>query len=240
MSTAEASARIWRPHPILGLLSCVLAAGLAYLVVERIYPVFAFEDLPEMGPYPSAELTAQYAAAEYAFQSSNGAVNCAILGALVGLFVGLFTSTNRVAGGIVGALAGVVAGAAGGYIAGYLSAAAVLKAAAQSLLQSVGYLSIPWGLIGAFVCGAIAALHNKSQILSALVIGIVVAVLGALAYNMITSILYPMSNLVLTTPKASNERLIWALSFGVALGLGVGLGFRSAKPPVAKDIVDVA
>ncbi len=244
MSSVESASRLWRPHPLLGIVVCIAASGLAYLVIDWAHPLVPMEDLPDMGPYPSAEMVARYNAAEYAFQTSNGAINCSILGALVGLLVGLVTSSRRCCGGVVACIAGVLAGAVGGYIAGYFTAGAIIKAAEQSLLQSVGYLSIAWGLIAACVCGVLACIHSKSQILSGIVIGIVVAILGALAYNMVASILFPMSNLVLITPKESGERLVWALSFGTALGLGVGLVFEvpSLWYPTAddKDLVNVA
>lgn len=238
MSTTASLTNTWRPNPILGLLSCILAAGLAYLVIDQVHPSFPFADLPEMGPYPSAELVAQYTAAEYEFQTKNSAVNCAILGALVGLFVGLFTATNRVLGGIVLALIGAVAGLAGGYVAGNLAAAAIVKAGEQSLLQSVGYLSLVWGLIAGTLCATLIGLHNKSKALSGLMTGVIVGILGALTYNMITSIVSPMSNLVLITPKETGERLIWALSFGAVLGIGVAFGFRNVHPSARKNAAD--
>lgn len=229
MPRIDSSPVAWRPSPILGILSCLFGAGLAYLVINQVHPIIPMEDLPDMGPYPSAELVAQYTAAEYAFQSSNSAINCTILGALVGVLVGLLTASNRVLGGLTGALAGAVAGGLGGYLGGLFAASAIVSAREQSLLQSVGFLSIAWGLIGFAVCGAMAAIHSKSQIPSALIIGIVAGILGALAYNMIASILYPISNLVLITPVTAGERLTWALSFGTTLGVGIGFAFRNAK-----------
>lgn len=245
MPNTNTSPVAWRPSPIIGLLSCLIGAGLAYLVINQVHPIFPMEDLPEMGPYPSAELVAQYTAAEYAFQSSNSAMNCAILGAIVGVLVGLLTASNRVVGGLIGALAGALAGGLGGYLGGIFAASAIVRAGEQSLWQSVGFLSIAWGLIGIAVCGGMASIHSKSQIPSALIIGTIAGILGALAYNMIASILYPMSNLVLITPLTSGERLAWALSFGTMLGIGIGIGFRQAKSNVAtdeqvKNLVDVA
>ena len=236
----EQVAQLWRPNLGLSLVGCLLAAGLSFLVVNQIHPVAPFEDLPELGAYPSAELLAQYKTAEYAFQTINSAVNCAILGAFIGLFVGVLTAANRVLGAVVGAIAGAVAGGLAGYVGGTLVAGAVYQSTTPSLLQCVGYLSLVWGLIGAAVCGAIAALHNRAQVLSAIVTGALIAALGALLYNVVASILFPMSNLVYLTPKTMNERLVWAMCFGVAMGIGIGFGFRNAKPAQPKTGVEVA
>lgn len=233
-------ARLWRPNPGLSLIGCLLAAGLSFLVVNQIHPVSPFEDLPELGAYPSAELLSQYRTAEYAFQTVNSAVNGSILGAFIGLLVGALTAAKRGLGAIVGGLAGALAGGLGGYVAGTLVVGAIYQSTPPSLLQSVGYLSLIWGLIGAAVCGAMAAIHNRSQILTAVVTGALVATLGALLYNVVASILFPMSNLVYLTPKTMNERLVWAMCFGIALGVGIGFGFRNAQPAQPKADIEVA
>ncbi len=226
-SMSQPAMPAWRPQPVLAVIACVVAAALAFAVVNQLHPVFPFEDLPEQGPYPSAELMAQYKAAEYAFQSSNGAVNGGVLGALMGLLVGALTASRRVAGIAMGLIVGAAAGALGGYVAGNLVAGAIYQAGSQSMVQSVGYLTIYWGLIAAAVCGAMAVVHNPRQLPAAILTGLVIAAIGAILYNVVASLVFPLANLVLITPNTASERLVWALCFGIALGVGIAFGFRA-------------
>lgn len=223
----------WHPHPLLALIACVLASGLAFAAVNAIYPYVPREDLPPMGPYPSAELIAQYNKAEIAFRTANDAINGSILGALTGLLLGAFTSRSRALGAIVGLVSGAAAGALGGYFGGNLVAGAINSAGAQSTVQSVGFLTLLWGLIVAIICGALAAIHNARQIPFALIAGLVIAGIAAVVYNVAASVAFPMSNLVLLTPNTTSERLVWALSFGIILGIGIAFGFR---PGPAKQV----
>jgi hypothetical protein len=156
------------------------------------------------------------------------------------LLIGALTTTKRALGAIVGLVVGASCGAIGGYVSGNLVAGNIYQAGQQSLLQSVLFMTIAWGLIAAGLFGAMAAIHHRSQILTGVIFGLIVAAAAALLYNVAASILFPMSNLILITPKTTSERLVWTLSFAVVLGIGLGLGFRSSNPPPPKPVVDVA
>jgi uncharacterized membrane protein YeaQ/YmgE (transglycosylase-associated protein family) len=223
------SNRPWHPSVIATLLAGLIGGAAGLLLLNGLHPVFPLADLPELGPYPSKELIEKYSVAEYAFRSRNGATDCGILGGCLGLFFGLLTAGNyRVKAMISSALAGVLAGAIGGYVVGLMVAASIVSSAEQSLLQSTTYHAMIWAPIGAAISGAIALLHSPRQLLPALLAGLVGGIVGSIAYNVLASILYPLSNLSIITPDTLMERLVWIGSGVLGLGACLLFGLRSA------------
>lgn len=190
-----------------------------------------------MPQYPSDELRALHRDAEQNFHFQNGAFDCAILGGCLGLFFGLFTSRSnkRILSAISGIVLGAIAGGLAGGGIGYRVATDINSSTEQTLLLSSVYHFAIWAAIGIFVFAAIAFLNERSLMSSVVIYGVLAGVFASLAYNVVSSIMFPAANLSLIFPEPATQRIVWIASGCLGLGLCLGLGFRksSAAPDTA-------
>ncbi len=213
----------------MALVGGLLGGLIGFVVVNAAHPVLPFEDLPELGMSPSAELVKRYHVAEYAFRSGNGAVDCGILGGCLGLVIGLFTVRRRALGAIVTGVAGLALGALAGFVIGRFVATALITSVPQTLAQSAFYHGAIWGLIGAGIGASVGLLNRSSAFLNLTIFGLIGGVLGAIVFNIVAPIVAPASNLSIITPASAAERIVWIGSAAVCIGLFVGLGLRDAQ-----------
>ncbi len=226
---SNASDRSWQPSILLSVIAATLGGVVGFLILYKLHPYFPRPELPEMPQYPSEELRALYRDAELKFHSQNGAFDCAILGGCLGLLLGLVTGRKKVLSAIAGTALGVVSGGGVGAGIGYRVATDINRSAEQSLLFSSLYHFAIWGTIGILVFAAIAVVHDLKQIGNAIISGILAGVFAALAYIVVSSIMFPTANLSIVSPESSTQRFVWIASGCLALGLCLGLGFRKPK-----------
>lgn len=213
----------------MALVGGVLGGVIGFLVLNATHPFFPFEELPELGMTPSAELVKQYHQAEYTFRSSNGAVDCGILGGCLGLLMGIFAVQRRALGAIVTGVVGLAFGAIAGFVIGRLVGNALINSVPQTLAQSAFYHGTVWGSIGVGVGACVALLNRSSAFLNTSIFGLVGGVLGAIVFNIVAPIVAPAANLSILTPETAAERGVWIGSAAVCIGLFVGLALRDLQ-----------
>lgn len=225
----------WQPAVWQLLLGAVLAGILGFLVINQIHPYYPLPELPELGPYPSKKLLDEHKAAELDFHRHNEAVNCGVLGGLLGLFTALFAAKRKVVSCLVSSVLGVVAGSGIGHVIGEMAANSINQSTQQSLPQSLSYHSAVFAVISLAVWGSITLINRPSRILPAVISAVVGGVLGALIYNVVCSLTFPLSNLSIITARTTTERAIWVTSCALGLAICWALGARSSKQPVVGD-----
>jgi MFS family permease len=234
---SNGSDRSWQPSVLLSLVAATLGGAVGFLILYKLHPFFPRPELPEMPQYPSEELRALYRDAELNFHFKNGAFDFAILGALLGLLFGLFTgrSSKRILSAIFGMVLGVIAGGLAGGGIGYRVATDINNSTQQTLLLSSLYHFTLWAAIGIFVFAALAVCNDLKQMGSVVISGVLAGIFASLAYNVVSSIMFPTANLSLITPDPTTQRIVWMASGCLSLGLCLGLGFR--KSNAAPDTV---
>ena len=233
-NSAKNGAALW-----LALIGGLLGGVIGFLIVNAAHPVLAFEDLPELGMSASAELVARYHAAEYAFRSGNGAVDCGILGGCVGLVIGLFTVRRRALGAIVTGIIGLAFGALAGFIIGRFVATSLIASAPQTLAQSAFYHGTIWGLIGGGIGGCVGLLNRSPAFANLTIFGLIGGLLGAIVFNIVAPIVAPASNLSILTPASAAERIVWIGSSAICIGLFIGLALRDSQTQRSQKTAEV-
>jgi hypothetical protein len=222
----------WQPAPWQLLIGGILGGLVGFVAINQIHPFFPRPELPELGAYPSQALADEHKFAELEFHRRNGAFNCGLLGALLGLSTAIFSAKRKLLSGILSLILGAIVGIGIGYLIGHVSANKFNQAAEQSMVDSMLFHGAIFSAIGIAVWGSITLINQPKQIPSAIGLSILGGGLGALAYNVVTSVAYPFSNLSIVTPSTTTERAIWTLSCVLGLAVMWSLGSRSVKPPV--------
>ena len=237
LSASDSAEQSWQPSILLSLVAGTLGGVVGFFILYALHPFFPRPELPEMPQYPSEELRALYRDAELNFHFQNGAFNCAILGGCMGIVFGLFTgrSSKRILSAIFGMVLGAIAGGLAGGGIGYKVATDINSSTQQTLLLSSLYHFTLWVVIGIFVFAALAVCNDLKQMGSVVISAVLAGIFASLAYNVVSSIMFPTANLSLITPESTTQRIVWMASGCLSLGLCLGLGFR--KSNAAPDTV---
>lgn len=214
----------WQPSVLLSIVAAALGGVVGFFILYKLHPFFPRPELPEMPQYPSEELRALYRDAELNFHFQNGAFNCATLGGCLGLLFGLFISrsSKRILSALSGIVLGVIAGGLAGAGIGYKVATDINNSTQQTLLLSSLYHFAIWAAIGTLVCAAIAVFNDRKQMGSVLITGLLAGIFASLAYNVISSIMFPTANLSLITPESTTQRVVWVVSGCLSLKADFG------------------
>jgi len=231
----EAKARLSRMRMLI-VLGGLLAGLVSFGVGETIYKMIAPEHVPQtfvefgvrhvIAPSPETERVAD---------AQNGALAFGALGLCLGGFLGIAGGLARRStfGAVTGGLVGVVLGAALGAGVSRAVLPPILKAvedywadgfSVYSLLVPVATHGLIWGLVGASAGLALAVGLGERRLVShALMAGLVGAVLGSIAFDLIGATYFlgggtdkPISH---TWPTRLMARLLVTIGTAVALVL---------------------
>lgn len=232
----------WVLTPTPALIGSLIAATIGLSILAFTFPFFAMASLPDLGLSPSAELLQRYMAAQLDYRLQNYTVAFAIWGAVLGVCIGLATLSNK---RTLAAILSGVAGSVGGAVAAYFTSGAVGRAietsANQSLLQSGSLHFAVWGAIGAGIGLAIGLVHKGSVAsISGGLVGMLAGLFVAAIWNVLGSIAFSNSNLILLLPEPMVERIVWGCAGSVVLALGISMGLKPAaeKPSAEKPTAE--
>jgi hypothetical protein len=233
---SDPNVKAWSPKLIAFSIASIVGLALGAIIVGAINPFFPFENLPELGISPSPELVKKHIAATYAFHSMNLGLNLGLMGLCFGIAFGSITAQrNRPLATVAGGLGGLVAGVLAGYLVGLYVAKAFIASADQSLVESTLIHFSSW--LGILACVVLIVGYSQAGMTKAaayLVAGIVAAMLLAVAYNLVTSILFPKANLLSVIPSTVNERIVWILVCSLTVTCGLYFGLKD-KPATATE-----
>ena len=218
---------IWEPR-IRGLLTaCVLLAVWSLAVLLLAYPFFPLPSLPEQGISPKPEIVKLYRDTGIEFYTRNYAVLFGGIGLVLGALIALMTTQKRMASVVAASTVGVLLGSLGGYTVGYYVYMAIAASTDQSLVQSCLFHFLVWGIPIAGVVLAVSGLHNSPDNIGKQTIATLVVVLvAAVGYGMISTLLFPNANQLQLVPESTSERIVWSISYPMMIGVGLLYALR--------------
>jgi hypothetical protein len=227
---------------VLGLGLALLAGAGAWYAGEYTFRRYKPSDEAASQAYNFVALNREMAQA----QSYNGALTFGLLGGLLGLGLGLAGGLTRrsAVGAVIGGLAGLILGTA----AGALPALVVMPwqwqhrnddpSSTELLVPFATHLAL-WGLVGlaagvSFAIGVGGA--RPSRLLAGAAAGLVGAILGTFAFEMIGAFAFPLARTADPFSGTSETRLLARLCVAGFVGLGAirslpsGGRARTGKP----------
>lgn len=218
----------WYPNALGSCVACTLGTVISGFLIHFLDPFFPFAQLPELGISPSSELVQKHVSAQRAFWSSNYAFDFALIGLCVGVSLGLITTKQRrIAAGSAGALGGLLGGLLAGYFLGFAVAKNILESVDQSLVRSTAYHSAAWAAMLVGLVFAIALVQNGiGRALNALPVGLLVGLVVASVYNIVSSVCFSAGNLSQLIPSSIVEQVFWVAVCSITSGLGLYFGLR--------------
>ena len=214
------------------LIACVIGGFVGCAIVHSIDPFFKFANIPELGISPPPELVKQYNAAKLAFWCNNLALNFGLLGFCLGSGVGFIsTQVRRIQSAIVGSVGGMLAGATAGYLSGMVVTRTLIASEDQSLIQSTVLHFALWASVFATILLLVGFVQSGPiRALNCALVGIVVGLVVAVFYNILSSLIFPQTNLLTLIPESRFERFIWILSCSIVFGMGMHHGLNRMRP----------
>lgn len=232
----------WPPSLLRLVLGAVVAAGLSYILMKTIYPIFIVP--PEIAFVPeTAPLEAQLKleATEFIVDGKNFSVFFAIIGAILATCCVVFSFGARsVAVIVIAALAAAALGCAGANLSNWMFTNLRLTSGKELLIMGVtldgikqtlvGFASL-WCLIGLGVGIGVGAMHSASKSLVAGIAGFCGGALAAMMYVVLTMQFSIGTTMNRVFPLDDMRLAIWLLLFQVAIAscIALGLGERISK-----------
>lgn len=212
--------------------SCALLAVWMLVVVFAVYPFFPMPSLPEQGISPKPEIVKLYRDAGTAFYTRNYAVLFAGTGLILGALLALLTTQKRMASTVLASIVGTAFGALSGYTMGYYVYLAIAASTDQSLVQSSLFHFLLWAIPVSGVVLAVSGLHNSPGNLGKQTIAtLVIVLIAAVGYGMISTLFFPNANQLLLVPDSTSERVVWAISYPMMIGIGLLFGLKISSSP---------
>jgi hypothetical protein len=223
---------VWQAGFFLTFIVCVCGGAAGGAIVHQLHPLFAIEDLPQIGLGASAELVQQHRDATFGYRSKNYGAEMAIIGLGLGVALGA-TSRNpkRFLAIFVGGLAGVLMGAVLGFFAGRFVAHTIFQNQQQTLQDSIGLQASVWGLLLASIVWFVATVHvGPTRAVGYGLVGLFAGVIVAITQFLVSSLMFPASNPLFIVPEESSERLYWMVAFPIVSGLILAFGLCRRGP----------
>lgn len=237
-TTSSTTSQIWSPKLIQSLIACVIGGFVGCALVHSIDPFFKFANIPELGISPPPELVKKFNAAKLAFWCNNLALNFGLLGFCLGAGVGFSTEVRRIPSVIAGAVGGMLAGAVAGYLSGMVVARTLIASGDQSLIQSTLLHFAQWSSMFATILLLVGFVQSGPiRALNCALVGLAIALVVAVFYNILSSLIFPQTNLLTLIPESRFERFIWILSCSIVFGMGLHHGLNRMRPsnPTKKE-----
>lgn len=232
----------WPPSLLRMVLGAVVAAGLSYILMKTVYPIFIVP--PEIAFVPeTAPLEAQLKleATEFIVDGKNFSVFFAIIGAILATCCVVFSFGARsITVILIAALAAAALGCAGANLSNWLFTNLRLTSGKDLLIMGitldgtkqtiVGFASL-WCLIGLGVGIGVGAMHSASKSFVAGIAGFCGGALAAMMYVVLTMQLSIGVTMNRVFPPDNIRLAIWLLLFHVSIAgcIALGLGERKSK-----------
>ena len=231
----------WPPSFLRLVLGALLAAGLGYVVLKTMYPIFVvpveIATFPEQSPLWLYERLDK---AQYEVDGKNLSLVFGVIGAIFGASCVVFSFGAR---SVLAIVIAVVGSAGAGVVGAQLSNSMfnhlrtnsgkdilLMGISLDGMKQAVIGYSLLWGLIGLGVGLGIGSVRGVRKSLVAGVSGLLGGALGAMLYVVLTAQLSigTMMNQVL--PFGATNQAIWLSLFTVMISVCIALGSGEKKP----------
>ena len=226
---------VWPPRFLRLVLGAVLAAGLGYIVLKTMYPIFVvpieIAVFPEQSPLWLYERLDK---ANFQVDGKNLSIVFGVIGAIFGASCVVFSFGTRSVRAIVIA---VVASAALGVLGANLSNSLFnhLRATSgedvlfmgftlDSMKQVIVGYSLLWGLIGLGVGIGIGSVRGVGKSLVAGISGLCGGVLGAMLYVILIAQFSIGTTMNRVLPLSNTSQATWLLLFMLTIAVCIALG----------------
>ncbi len=221
--------KTWSPTFAASLVACITGCLIGGALIQAIDPLFKFAELPELGIAPKPELVKKHQDATVAFWTNNYAVDFGLLGLCLGSAIGLLsTRRQRILSGLAGGFSGLLSGAVAGFAIGIFVAKSVLLSTDQSMVQSTLYHFSLWASLAACVLLMVGFVQRGWRgAFEGAAMGMVLGLAVSVVYNLLSSVIFANSNLMMLLPSSTVERGFWLLICSSVLGFGLHFGLRA-------------
>ena len=227
--------RDWPPSFLRLVFGALFSAGLSYIVLKTMYPIFVVPPeiafLPETAPL-SAQLNLEKV--QYVVDGKNFSVLFGVIGAIFGASCVVFSFGARSVYAIVIAVVGTAAmGCVGANLSNWMfhnlretsgTDLLIMGIALDGMRQTILGYALLWGLIGLGVGLGIGAVRSVVKSLVAGISGFCGGVLAALLYTVLTAQLSRGTTMNRVFPTDSMGQAIWLLLFTVVIVVCIALG----------------
>ena len=226
---------VWPPSLLRILLGAVLAAGLGYVVLKTMYPIFVVP--VEIATFPEQSPLWMYERLEKVKSEVDGknySVVFGILGAIFGASCVVFSFGARSVKAIFIALVGAAAmGVVGAYLSNWMfynmratsgKDALIMGIALDGMKQSIIGYSLLWGLIGLGVGLGIGSVRGVGKSLVAGISGLCGGILAAMIYVVLTAQFSIGTTMNQVAPNGNLSQAIWLALFTVVIVVCIALG----------------
>lgn len=235
---------VWPPSFLRLVLGAVFAAGLGYVVLKTMYPIFVvpieIAVFPEQSPLWLYERLDK---ANFEYDGKNYSLVFGVIGAIFGASCVVFCFGARsvkavVIAVVVSAALGVVGANLSNSIFAHLRATdgndmLIMGITLDSMKQAILGYSFLWGLIGLGVGLGIGSVRGVGKALVAGISGLCGGVLAAMLYVVVTAqfAIGTIMNRVL--PHSNTSQAIWLVLFTVVIAVCIALGSGEKRQKAA-------
>ena len=229
------SAAAWPPSPMRLVIGAAVAAGLSYIVLKTMLPIFIvpleISSVPEQGPqwiYERLEKT------QYEVDGKNYSVVFGLSGAILGACCVLFSFGARSVSAIIIAIVGAGGlGVLGANLSNWMffnlrvsnsKNIRLLGISLDGMTQSIIGYALLWGLVGLGVGLGIGAVRGFGKSLVAGISGLVGGSLAAMIYVLLTAQFSIGTVMNQVVPYGNVSQAIWMALFMVVVAACIGLG----------------
>ena len=234
--------RDWPPSFLRLVLGAVFAAGLSYIVMETMYPIFVVPPeiaiLSETGPL-SEQLELEEA--QYVVDGKNFSIVFGVIGAIFGASCVVCSFGARFVYAIVIAVVGSAAmGVVGANLSNWMFNnlretvgvdLLIMGITLDGMRQTILGYALLWGLIGLGVGLGVGSVRGVGKSLVAGISGLCGGALGAMIYVIVTAQLSIGTTMNRVFPGDNTRLAIWLVLFHVVIAvcIALGLGERRRK-----------
>jgi hypothetical protein len=225
----------WPPNFFRLVLGAVFAAGLGYIVLKTMHPIFIvpveIATFPEQSPLWLYERLDK---AKFEVDGKNFLVMFGVVGAIFGASCVVFAFGARSIKAIIIAVLGSASmGVVGAILSNWMfnnmransgKDAVILGIALDGMKQSIVGYSLLWGLIGLGVGLGIGSVRGIGKSLVAGISGLCGGILGAMLYVIVTAQVSIGTTMNEVIPFSTTSQAIWFVLFPVVIAVCIALG----------------
>ena len=225
----------WPPNFLRLVFGAVFAAGLGYMVLETMHPIFVvpveIATFPEQSPLWLYERLDK---ANFDVDGKNFSIVFGVIGAIFGASCVVFSfgarSVYAIVIAVVGSAAmGVVGANLSNWMFNNLRATSgkdllIMGITLDGMRQTILGYSLLWGLIGLGVGLGIGSVRGVGKSLVAGISGLCGGVLGALLYVVLTAQFLIGTTMNRVFPADNTSQAIWLVLFTVLIAVCIALG----------------
>lgn len=234
----------WPPKLWRLVVAAVLTAGLGYIVLLTMYPIFVVP--VDIATFPEQSPVWMYERLEKAnsdVDSQNYSIVFGVIGAIFGASCVVFSfgvrSVKALVIAVVGSAAlGVVGANLSNWIFTHMRATSgndtlIMGIALDGMKLSILGYSLLWGLIGLGLGLGVGSVRGVGKSLVAGISGLVGGALGAMLYVVLMAQFSIGTTMNEVVPLGSTSQVIWLLLFTVVIAVCIALGSGEKRPKKA-------